>query len=58
MFNESQGALANLLYQGNIPENADLGVIADVFEFLPIFVVAAVFMVMLLSDKNRTSKTV
>ncbi|SEK19629.1 Membrane protease YdiL, CAAX protease family [Ruminococcus sp. YRD2003] len=58
MFNESQGALANLLYQGNIPENADLGVIADVFEFLPMFVVAAVFMVMLLSDKNRTSKTV
>ncbi|WP_173386865.1 CPBP family intramembrane glutamic endopeptidase, partial [Ruminococcus flavefaciens] len=36
MFNESQGALAALLYQGNIPEDADLGVIADVFSYLPL----------------------
>ena len=58
MFNESQGALANLLYQGSIPENADLGVIADVFEYLPMIVVAAVFMITLCHDNGNTSKTV
>ena len=57
MFNESQGALANLLYQGDIPENADLGVIADVFEYLPMIVLAAVFMIMLFRDNSRTTKT-
>jgi membrane protease YdiL (CAAX protease family) len=58
MFNESQGALANLLYQGSIPENADLGVIADVFEYLPMIVVAVVFMITLCHDKGNTPKTV
>lgn len=57
MFNESQGALANLLYQGNIPENADLGMIADVFEYLPMIVVAAVFTVLLLRDQKKTPQT-
>ena len=57
MFNESQGALANLLYQGSIPKNADLGVIADVFEYVPIIVVAVVFMIMLFHDNSRTPKT-
>lgn len=57
MFNEGQGALANLLYQGNIPENADLGMIADVFEYLPMIVAAAVFMIMLFHDKGRTPQT-
>lgn len=58
MFNESQGALADLLYQGSIPENADLGVIADVFEYLPMILLAAVFMIMLFHDNSRTPKTV
>lgn len=58
MFNESQGVLADLLYQGNIPENADLGVIADVFEYLPMIVVAVVFMITLCHDKGNTPKTV
>ena len=57
MFNESQGALANLLYQGSIPENADLGVIADVFEYVPMILLAAVFMIMLFHDNSRTPKT-
>jgi hypothetical protein len=57
MFNESQGALANLLYQGSIPENADLGVIADVFEYLPMILLSAVFMIMLFHDNSRTPKT-
>ena len=57
MFNESQGALANLLYQGNIPENAYLGMIADVFEYLPMIVVAAVFTVLLLRDQKKTPQT-
>lgn len=56
IFNESQGALAGILYQGNIPKNADLGVIADVFEYVPMILPAAVFMIMLLSDKSRFSK--
>ncbi|MBP3746300.1 MAG: CPBP family intramembrane metalloprotease [Ruminococcus sp.] len=58
MFNESQRVLADLLYQGNIPENADLGVIADVFEYLPMIVVAVVFMITLCHDKGNTPKTV
>jgi len=58
MFNESQGALANLLYQGDIPKNADLGVIADVFEYLPMIVVAAFFMITLCHDKGNNPKTV
>ena len=58
MFNESQGALANLLYQGDIPQNADLGVIADVFEYLPMIVVAAFFMITLCHDKGNNPKTV
>lgn len=58
MFNESQGVLANLLYQGNIPENAYLGMIADVFEYLPMILLAAVFMITLCHDKGNTPKTV
>ncbi len=58
MFNESQGALANLLYQGDIPKNADLGVIADVFEYLPMILLAAVFMITLCHDKGNTPQTV
>ena len=57
MFNESQGALANLLYQGNIPENADLGAITTVFEYVPMILVAAVFMIMMFRDKGRIPKT-
>ena len=56
MFNESQGVLADLLYQGNIPENADLGVTADIFGYLPMIVLAAVFMMLLFHDKGRTPK--
>ena len=58
MFNESQGALADLLYQGNIPENAELGVIADILEYALMIVAAVVFMIMLFHDNSRTSKTV
>lgn len=57
MFNESQGSLADFLYQGNIPENADLGAVTDVFEYLPMIVVTAVFMIILMRDKVVTSKT-
>ena len=57
MFNMSQTALMSLLSQGNIPENADLGVIVDVFEYLPMILLAAVFMIMLFHDNSRTSKT-
>ncbi len=58
VYNESQGALARLLSQGNIPEDADLGVIASVFDYLPMIVMAVVFMIMLLREKNRTPKAV
>ena len=57
MFNESQMAFMDLLYQGNIPENADLNVTADVFEYLPMIAAAAVFMILLLRGKNMISKT-
>ncbi len=56
MFNMSQTALMSLLSQGNIPENADLGVIADVFEYLPMIAVAALFMIMLFHEKAEPQK--
>ena len=57
MFNESQGALADLIYQGDIPEDADLGMLAGLFDHLPVVAAAAVFIILLLRDKNRTSRT-
>ena len=56
MFNQSQGALDGLLSQGDIPENADLGMIASVFEFVPMIFLAAFFMGLLLSEKKGSPK--
>ena len=53
MFNESQSTLADLLYQGNIPENADLGAIESVFSYLPMIAAAAVFMILLFRASFR-----
>ncbi len=57
MFNQSQEALGGLLSQGNIPENADLGAIATVFEYVPVVLLAAVFMGLLLREKKKSPKT-
>ncbi len=54
MFNQSQGALGGLLSQGNIPENADLGAITDVFEYVPMVILAGVFTVLLFREKKKT----
>lgn len=55
--NGSQTAVIELLGQGSIPESADLGVIADVFHYVPMIVMAAVFIIMLLHDKAGTPRT-
>jgi membrane protease YdiL (CAAX protease family) len=54
MFNMSQSALMSLLSQGNIPENADFEEIADVFEYLPMILLAVVFMGGLLCEKKKS----
>ena len=54
MFNQSQGALGGLLSQGNIPENADLGAITEVFEYVPMVILAGVFTVLLIREKKKT----
>ena len=55
MFNQSQGAFDGLLSQGNIPENADLGAISDVFEYVPMVILAGVFTGLLIREKKKTS---
>lgn len=57
MFNQSQGALGGLLSQGNISENADLGMIASVFEYVPMVILAGIFTGLLLREKNKAPKT-
>ena len=57
MFNQSQGALGELLSQGDIPENADLGMIASVFEYVPMILLAVGFMTLLLYERKKVPKT-
>ena len=57
MFNQSQGALGELLSQGDIPESADLGMIASVFEYVPMILLAVVFTALLLRDKKKSPET-
>ena len=57
MFNQSQGALGELLSQGDIPENADLGMIASVFEYVPMILLAVGFMALLLYERKKAPKT-
>ena len=57
MFNQSQGALGELLSQGDIPESADLGMIASVFEYVPMVILAGIFTGMLLREKKKAPKT-
>lgn len=53
MFNMSQNALMLLLSQGNIPENADFESAADLFEYVPMVLLAVGFMVLLLRKKKQ-----
>lgn len=57
MFNQSQGALGGFLSQGNIPENVDLGMIASVFEYVPMVILAGIFTGLLLREKKNAPKT-
>ena len=57
MFNQSQGALGGLLSQGNIPENVDFGMIASVFEYVPMVILAGIFTGLLLREKKKAPKT-
>ncbi|WP_297956158.1 CPBP family intramembrane glutamic endopeptidase [uncultured Ruminococcus sp.] len=57
MFNMSQTALMSLLSQGNIPENADLGMIASVFEYVTMILLAVGFMTLLLYERKKAPKT-
>ena len=58
MYNESQGALAALLSQGNIPENASLASWTDIVRYSPLLVIAVVFVILLLRDKKKSIQTV
>jgi membrane protease YdiL (CAAX protease family) len=57
MYNESQGALAALLSQGDIPEDASLASWTDVVRYLPLLILAVVFVVLLLRDKKKSIQT-
>lgn len=58
MYNESQGAVMMLLGEGNIPEDASLPSWTDATRYLPLLVIAAVFVALLLRDKKRSIQTV
>ncbi|WP_303837266.1 CPBP family intramembrane glutamic endopeptidase [Ruminococcus flavefaciens] len=57
MYNESQGAVMSLLVQGNIPEDASLPLWTDVMRYLPLLVIAVIFMILLLKNKKKENKT-
>ncbi len=57
MFNQSQGALGELLSQGGIPENVELGMIASVFEYATMISLVVVFIGLLLRENKRSPKT-
>ena len=57
MFNQSQGALGELLSQGNTPENVELGMIASVFEYATMIMLMVIFIGLLLRDKKQYTKT-
>ncbi len=57
MYNESQGAVISLLVQGNIPEDASLPLWTDVVRYLPLLVIAVIFMILLLKNKKKENKT-
>ena len=53
MYNESQGAVMSLLAQDNIPENASLPLWTDVVRYIPILILAVIFMILLLKNKKK-----
>lgn len=55
MGNASQSTITELLRQGNIPENADLG--SGLLEYVPTLLMAVVFTVLLLLDKKKAART-
>ena len=56
MFNASQNAIMELFMQSDIPEGTDLGKLADVFLYVPMAVLAVIFMLLLLRVKARGGK--
>lgn len=57
VYNYTTGLIAEILVQG-APENADPGIIMDVFRYLPMIVAAAVFLVLMLRDKRKTENDI
>ncbi|HNZ98469.1 type II CAAX endopeptidase family protein [Ruminococcus sp.] len=58
MFNQSQNALMSLFMESDIPEDADVGKLADVFGYVPMALVAVVFMYLLLRMKKTKTPSV
>ena len=56
MFNASQNAIMELFMQSDIPEDTDLGKLADVFQYVPMAVLAVIFMLLLFRAKTRGGK--
>ncbi len=57
MFNSSQSFFMMLFEKGSIPQNADIETSADAFEYIPMVITAAVFMILLLRDKRGENIT-
>ena len=56
MFNASQNAIMELFMQSDIPEDTDLGKLADVFQYIPMAVLAVIFMLLLFRAKAHAGK--
>ena len=56
MFNASQNAIMEMFMQSDIPEDTDLGKLADVFQYVPMAVLAVIFMLLLFRAKAHAGK--
>ena len=57
IYNASQSVVMMLLGQGDIPEDTSLPLWTDVVRYLPLLVIAVIFMILLLKNKKKEIKT-
>lgn len=58
MYNQSQFSLTELLYLGNIPDDASLASWTEAVRYLPMLTIAVIFMALLIRDKKNALKAV
>ncbi|MBO4493629.1 MAG: CPBP family intramembrane metalloprotease [Ruminococcus sp.] len=57
IYNASQSVVMMLLGQGDIPEDTSLPLWTDILRYIPMLIIAVIFMILLLKDKKKEDKT-